>query len=135
MSRKRNNAGGTGSRKMCHEEHMCRGAAVATSHRAVSVGGEGAAKRNPTEDAMIQRPQVCRGEHERCSASSPRGGAASLGHHSEWMLRLRLIGSAPSPRSPTPMACIPPGKLVLWSFSFSISFPMVMYSWGSTPDG
>ncbi len=120
---------------MCRDEHMCKGAAVAQSHRAVPVRGDATARRNPTEDAMIQRAKGCHGEHHKRVDSSPRRGPGSLGHHSEWMLRFRLIGSPPSPLSPTPMACIPPGKLLLWSFSFSISFPMVMYSWGSTPDG
>ncbi len=53
----------------------------------------------------------------------------------EWMLLFRFIGNAPSTLSPTVMECIPPGSALFCNLSFSISFPIVMYSCGSTPDG
>ena len=49
--------------------------------------------------------------------------------HSEWILRFRDISF-----SPTTMECMPPGNSPMepCTLSFSISLPMVMYSWGST---
>ena len=45
------------------------------------------------------------------------------------MLLFLPIGNVPSPRS---SECIPPGNEPPWSFNFSMSFPMRMYSCGLT---